>query len=49
MLGIHILELDSHQFAFSHCHVHIVHQAFQDAPKIEIGTLLTVTIIKKLV
>ena len=49
MLVIHILELDSHQFAFSHCHVHIVHQASQDAPKIEMGTLFTVTIIKKLV
>ena len=47
MLVIHILELDSHQFAFSHCHVHIVHQTSQDAPKI--GTPLTVTIIEKLV
>ena len=47
MLEIHILELDSHQFAFSHCHVHIVHQTSQNAPKI--GTPLTETIIKKLV
>ena len=47
MLEIHILELDSHQFAFSHCHVCIVHQTSQDVPKI--GTPFTVTIIKKLV
>ena len=47
MLTIHILELGSHQFAFSHCHVHIIHQTSQDAPN---GSpFLIVTIIKKLV